>query len=166
MNPDQNQPQDEQPNVNPTASTESNDATTGASNENPFNSSVPAAEPATQPAAPAPAQPVVAQQPQVSGGSKGLAITSLVLGIIGFLTAFMGLGILLGLVAIILGIIALVKHHGGKGMAIAGLILGVVTFVFGGFFFLLALNSYSGIQQKALDNLCSTDPSNAKCSNR
>lgn len=99
-----------------------------------------------------PAQPVVAAaQPNQS---KGLAITSLVFGILGFLTGFLGIGILLGLVAVILGVIALAKHSAGKGMAIAGLITGGLALLFGGIIFAISLSSYGAIQDKALQNLC------------
>jgi len=62
---------------------------------------------------------------------KGLAITALVLGILSLpaiLTVFGG--ILLGLVAIILGIVAIrgagKGKNGGKGLAIAGLVTGAI----------------------------------------
>jgi hypothetical protein len=163
VNPDENQPQSEQPNVNPAPAEPNEPASTPAPTADNFQSEPAPMEAPTQQPAPAfaPQQPV-APQPQAHA-SNGLAIASLVLGIIGFLTGFFGIGILLGLVAVVLGIISLVKHHGGKGMAIAGLILGAIAFVFGGFFFLIALTSYNGVQQKALDNLCTTDPSNVRC---
>ena len=52
---------------------------------------------------------------------KGLAITGLVLGIIGFLLAFV---IGTGLPAVVISSIVLAKRRPGKGMAIAGVILG------------------------------------------
>lgn len=55
-----------------------------------------------------------------SGGGKGFAITSLVLGILGLFV----LGILFGPLAIIFGAIGL--NRGEGGMAVAGLILGIV----------------------------------------
>jgi len=61
----------------------------------------------------------------------GMAVASLVLGIIGLLTAFFLLGGLLGLVAMILGIIALGKikrgEADGKGLAIGGIVTGVLA---------------------------------------
>lgn len=96
--------------------------------------------------APAPvAQPMTPQHPQ----SKGLAIASLVLGILGFLTGFIGIGVLLGLIAVILGTISLVKHGGGKGFAIAGIITGGIAFLFGGVLLAITLTAYSGIQDRA-----------------
>ena len=69
-----------------------------------------------------------AQPPGAQGApQKGLAITSLVLGILAFLTCFTNIP------AIICGHIALNRarrdpgHHGGRGMALTGLILGYIS---------------------------------------
>jgi type IV pilus assembly protein PilA len=69
--------------------------------------------------------------PATQAGRKGLAITAMVLGIVSYpLMCAFGLGLATALVAIICGIVALVKasRHpaecGGKGFAIAGLITG------------------------------------------
>ena len=59
------------------------------------------------------------------GGTNGLAVTSLVLSIIGFLTGFIFIGIVLDIIAIILGIIGMRKST-GKGMAIAGVVIGAI----------------------------------------
>jgi hypothetical protein len=63
------------------------------------------------------------------GDKKGLAIASLVLGILGLPLLFcFGIGFLLSLVGLVLGIVALVKasrhphEYGGKGLAIGGLV--------------------------------------------
>jgi len=57
---------------------------------------------------------------------KGLAIASLILGIIGFLFSFaFGLGLLPSILAIILGLIPLIKKV-EKAMAITGLVLGIL----------------------------------------
>jgi hypothetical protein len=67
-------------------------------------------------------------QPQQS---KGLAITALVLGILALLSSWFFVGGALGLIAIVIGIIAVMQASkgkaGGKGMAITGVILGVVS---------------------------------------
>lgn len=76
--------------------------------------------------------------PQPPKGS-GLAVTSLVLGIIGLLLAFVPflgfLGIVLGLIGLPFGIIGWVGagkgKRAGKGMAIAGSVLALVTIVGG-----------------------------------
>jgi len=79
------------------------------------------------------AQPSAAQQPYGYAppppprpAPQGLAITSLVLGIIAFVTGWIPVwGILIGLVAILLGVIALAKRQ-TKGMAITGIITGAL----------------------------------------
>jgi hypothetical protein len=66
---------------------------------------------------------------------KGLAITALVLGVVGFLGALIPFGILgaglLLLAAIVIGIIVLVRKNPGKGMAIAGVVLGGLGLIVG-----------------------------------
>lgn len=61
----------------------------------------------------------------------GMAVASLVLGILGLLTSAFLLGGLLGLVAVILGVIALSKikrgEAGGRGMAVGGIITGILA---------------------------------------
>ena len=70
------------------------------------------------------------------GHSNGLGTAALVLGIIGLLTSWFGLGALLGVAAIILGALGLGKvkrrEASNKGSAIAGIVLGVLSLlVFG-----------------------------------
>lgn len=65
---------------------------------------------------------------------SGLAIASLVCGILGTLTGiFIYSGVSLGLAGIVLGIVALVKVKNGtasgKGLAIGGIVTGVLSFV-------------------------------------
>ena len=66
------------------------------------------------------------QQPK----PKGLAIAALVLGILAFLSGWMLIGGIFGLVGLILGIVALVKANkgqaDGKGMAITGIVLSIL----------------------------------------
>ncbi|KQZ04905.1 hypothetical protein ASD19_02465 [Microbacterium sp. Root53] len=70
-----------------------------------------------------------------SAPGKGLAITALVLGILGFLGALIPFGIfvagLLLLAAVVIGIIVLVRRMPGKGLGIAGLVLGVIGLIAG-----------------------------------
>ncbi len=75
----------------------------------------------------------------------GVAITSLVFGILGLIIAWIPLiGLLLCLVALILGIVALVQISknketaGGNGLAIAGIILGSIGLIIAFFVMLLA----------------------------
>ncbi len=66
-----------------------------------------------------------ANQPQ---GGKGMAIASLVLGIVAAVNicCCTYVGIICGTIAIILGIITLKKNGEGRGMAIAGIICGAI----------------------------------------
>lgn len=73
---------------------------------------------------------------------KGLAIASLVLGIVS-LTICCCFGWLPGIIGAILGIVALVKQHGGRGMAIAGLITSILGFLIG-IYFLIGMITGSG----------------------
>lgn len=84
----------------------------------------PVAEPAPSPAAPpmaAATAPAPAAVPVKQ--SNGLALTSLLFGILGFCLCALG-----GIVAIITGFIALKKPN-GKGMAISGIILGFLNII-------------------------------------
>lgn len=58
---------------------------------------------------------------------NSLAIASLVLGILGFLTAIFVVGIFLDIIAIILGIISIKKQNRDKGLSIAGIIIGGIS---------------------------------------
>lgn len=61
------------------------------------------------------------------GGKTVLSIVSLVLGILSILTACCcGMGILLGIGAVVTGIISKSKNMGGAGLAIAGIVTGAV----------------------------------------
>lgn len=65
------------------------------------------------------------------GHQNGMGTAALVLGILGALTAWFVIGALLGVVAIILGALALGKvkrrEASNRGSAIAGIVLGVVS---------------------------------------
>ncbi|WP_285568149.1 DUF4190 domain-containing protein [Streptomyces sp. RTGN2] len=62
--------------------------------------------------------------PAARSGTNGFAVASLICGIVGLLF----FGIILGPVAIVLGVVALRQQaaKGGTGMAKAGLVLGVI----------------------------------------
>lgn len=68
--------------------------------------------------------------------NSGLALASMVVGIVAFPTSFMCIGILLAPVALVMGIIALVRTskkplvYGGKGFAIAGIATSSLTLLF------------------------------------
>lgn len=67
---------------------------------------------------------------------SGLAIASIILGILGFFTSIILVGFLLAVIGLILGIAALVKAnrkptiYGGKGFAIAGIALSAIVVLF------------------------------------
>lgn len=72
--------------------------------------------------------------PSGRGGTNGMAIAALVLGILAilFLFLFFPIGIVLAVLAIVLGLIGRGRANrdpglGGKGMALAGVIMGVIT---------------------------------------
>jgi len=81
--------------------------------------------PAPDPAAPNPyAAPA---SPAPAAGSKGLSITSLILGILGFIGAWIfGSGLLFSIAAVITGHIGLKKEPSGRPLSITGLVLGYI----------------------------------------
>lgn len=62
---------------------------------------------------------------QPSTTDSPLAIASMVCGVL----SLIGFGGLLGVPAVILGIIALNRHHTGKGLSIAGIVTGAISTV-------------------------------------
>ena len=60
---------------------------------------------------------------------KGLAITSMVLGIVSLVIPFVGL--LTAILAIIFGAVSRSHNEGGRGMAIAGIVCGIIALVGG-----------------------------------
>lgn len=81
--------------------------------------------------------------------SQGLAIASMITGILGLLFGVLCFGPLIGIVSVILGIIALVQHKktphlvGGKSFAIVGIITGgLALLLYGGMmiFFIIVSN--------------------------
>ncbi|HET8884030.1 MAG TPA: DUF4190 domain-containing protein [Candidatus Saccharimonadales bacterium] len=67
--------------------------------------------------------------------SSGLAVTSLVLGVV----SFTGFGLITGIPAIILGIIALNKKQGERSMSIAGIVMGAISTFFSLLFILFVI---------------------------
>ncbi len=68
---------------------------------------------------------------------KGLSIAALVLGLFGLALFFVPLiGVLLGIVAVVLGVLGL--RRAGRGMAIAGIVLGALALIIGGVLWYLA----------------------------
>lgn len=74
--------------------------------------------------------PIDLQREDIQYGNEsktGLAIASMVLGILSLVLMCIAIGYVLAIIGIILGIISLVQHYGGKGMAIAGVTTSAVT---------------------------------------
>lgn len=90
---------------------------------------------------PNPLQTVVSAQPAQntiyiqqssapSNPTSGLAIASMVLGILSPVVSCFGVvGIICGILAVIFGGCALLTKKGGKGMAIAGLVCGIIALI-------------------------------------
>lgn len=78
-------------------------------------------------------QPVYQQpmMPQEPPKSVGLAVASMVMGILALLLSCCVpyLPILLALLAVVFGAVSLAKKMGGKGMAIAGLVCGIIGLI-------------------------------------
>lgn len=68
-----------------------------------------------------------ANEPQKE--SNGMAIASLVLGIISLVLSCSAINVITAIIAIILGAIHLKNHQTGKKMAIAGLVLGILSII-------------------------------------
>jgi hypothetical protein len=105
---------------------------------------MPPSQPGYQPTQPGSFQPPAAPYgapPAGSSQSNGLAITSLVLGIVGLVTFWAcGGGALLGVGAVVLGILGLNKakemNDNGKGLAIGGIVTGGLAILAGVMIFL------------------------------
>lgn len=90
---------------------------------------------------PNPLQTVVSAQPAQntiyiqqssapSNPTSGLAIASMVLGILSLVVSCFGVvGIICGILAVIFGGCALLTKKGGKGMSIAGLVCGIIALI-------------------------------------
>jgi hypothetical protein len=120
------------------------------SSSDPPSSPAPAAAPgATPPATPPgagypapPPMPYASQEPLPTAPRNGLGTAALVLGIIGVLTCWSVFGgIILGLVAVILGFIGHARVRRGEatngGVSIAGIVLGFVAMIAGAVFIAL-----------------------------
>jgi prepilin-type processing-associated H-X9-DG protein len=102
-----------------------------------------------------PPRPMVTAVPAASAKTSGLAISSLVLGLLGLFTC----GIT-SLVGVVLGIVALVKIEkskgqlGGRGMALAGLILSGLMLLVLPFMAAMALPAFANAKAKAESIQC------------
>ncbi|MFV0458131.1 MAG: DUF4190 domain-containing protein [Actinomycetales bacterium] len=93
--------------------------------------------------------------PVPPAGRKGMAIASLVLGILALLGSWIPLlnfgSILFAIVGAILGIVALARHLGGRGMAIAGVILSVISLIVAVLFVFLWGSAFNSVSE-AIDS--------------
>lgn len=98
----------------------------------------PAPDPVTPPAAPA--APAYVAAPAV-GPKQTLSLVSMILGIVGFLLAFvLGLGFVPGVVAVILGFLGRRREPGApKFMTLIGIVGGFVAIAVGLIFGILAI---------------------------
>jgi Domain of unknown function (DUF4352) len=72
-----------------------------------------------------PPSPPAATPVQPAGPTNALAVASMVTGIVAIVTGWIFIGTVVGVAAVILGIIALKKPH-GKGMSITGIVTGAI----------------------------------------
>lgn len=109
--------------------------------------------PATQPTQPAwgeqptPAwgqpAPWGAAAPATSTGTNGLAITSLIIAVLSFFLAFVMVGAVGGVIAVVLGVVGLRQVNasggtqGGRGLAVSGIVIGALSIVLGLVIFLV-----------------------------
>lgn len=63
-------------------------------------------------------------------GSSGLAIASMVLGILSITFTCLGVGWIFGIIALILGMVSLCGNYRGYGMAVTGVITSVISIFF------------------------------------
>ena len=109
--------------------------------------------PPPPPAAPVP--PTFEPAPQ---GGKGMAIASLVLGIVSLaLCLYWFVALPAGIVAVVLGVIARGKGV-GKGLALGGIITGAIGVLFG---IILAIFSFAG--GGFIEDICADQPDNPYC---
>lgn len=148
-------PQNNQPNENNSANVQpGGQVQPGAQKQSAAASSdqqsAPEATTPTPPQTATPSQPPVQQAPQPQSSNK-LAITALVLGILSFLSSFIMIGGLLGLIGLIFGIIAKKKKQ-SPGMAITGMVLSVLSILMAlALVVLLAIPAYLGYQHGSSD---------------
>jgi hypothetical protein len=82
--------------------------------------------------------------------SKTMAILSMVLAIVGFLTGLIFfVSIPLAIAALVLGIVALAKHKQGKGMSITGVVVAGVILLLAPFTLGAVIVAYGGITNRA-----------------
>ena len=93
--------------------------------------------------------PLPSTAPPLPAKTSGLAITSLVLGILGLPTC----GVT-GLFGLILGVVALAKAKGGRGIAVAGVVVSVFSLLIMPLLLAMLLPALAAAKQKAQEINC------------
>lgn len=87
----------------------------------------------------------------------GLGIAALVLSIVGFLTGFIGIGIIFDIIAIILVLIAIISKKQKSGLGVAGLVLGAVAIILNLFVFSAIDSALGGNDKSSSDSTSKTE---------
>jgi hypothetical protein len=108
------------------------------------------------------AQPPPPTESSEARGGSGFAITALVLGILGLAIGLVSsvidyeLPLLLGILALVFGILAIARKTAGRGMAIAGTVLGVLALGLGLIGYASFNDAFEGIE--GLEDTGETEP--------
>jgi hypothetical protein len=114
--------------------------------------------PPSMPQSMPPQMPPNMGMPQQSGPGKGMAITSLILGIVSVaLCLYWFIALPAGIVAVVLGVMAR-KRGVGAGLALAGIITGAIGAVLGLIIGILALSGGGFVK-----SYCTSNSGNAYC---
>lgn len=88
-------------------------------------------------------------------GSVGMAVASMVLGIVGFLISccFYPATIVMAVVGLILGAVAIKKGPAGKGMAVTGIVLSIISLAFAVLVIILAASAGTTSLWEAIEDM-------------
>ncbi|MBR1431552.1 DUF4190 domain-containing protein [Ruminococcus sp.] len=88
-------------------------------------------------------------------GSVGMAVASMVLGIVGFLISccFYPATIVMAVVGLILGAVAIKKGPAGKGMAVTGIVLSIISLAFAVLVIILAASAGTTSFWEAIEDM-------------
>ena len=88
-------------------------------------------------------------------GSVGMAVASMVLGIVGFLISccFYPAAIVMAVVGLILGAVAIKKGPAGKGMAVTGIVLSIISLAFAVLVIILAASAGTTSLWEAIEDM-------------
>lgn len=110
---------------------------------------------------PVPPVPYGGRPPQTAGrpramtpqAGRGLAVASLTLGIIGFFTGFILVGLALDVIGIILGIVSLTSDRPGKHLAVSGILIGLLSILLTLLFYYFVGQNSSGTDPRPLADI-------------